>query len=80
MIRVKPVFHGFTRSLIANMVDGVSQGYEKRLEIVGVGYVAQVQNNQLQMRVGYANEIQKPIPPGLEVDLSRHDTCHRERV
>ncbi len=67
-------YHGLTRSLIANMVDGVSQGYEKRLEIVGVGYVAQVQNNQLQMRVGYANEIRKPIPAGLEVICP--DTTH----
>ena len=49
------------------MVEGVTKGFEKKLEIVGVGYVAAVQNNQLQMRVGYANEIQMPIPAGLEV-------------
>lgn len=60
-------FHGLTRSLLQNMVVGVTQGYEKRLEIVGVGYVGSVQNNTLQLRVGYANEIHKPIPPGLDV-------------
>jgi large subunit ribosomal protein L6 len=60
-------FHGLTRSLIANMVSGVKDGYEKRLEIVGVGYLASVQDNVLQLRVGFANEIQKPIPQGLDV-------------
>lgn len=59
--------HGLTRALIDNMVEGVTKGFEKRLEIVGVGYVASVQNNVLQLRVGYANEIQKPIPKGLDV-------------
>ena len=60
-------YHGLTRSLIQNMVTGVKEGYEKRLEIVGVGYVASVQNNVLQLRVGFANEVQKPIPAALEV-------------
>jgi len=59
--------HGLTRALIQNMIVGVSEGYEKRLEIVGVGYVAAVQNNRLDLRVGLANELRKPIPPGLDV-------------
>lgn len=59
--------HGLTRTLIQNMVSGVVSGYEKRLEIVGVGYIAAVQKGTLQLRVGYANEIQIPIPTGLEV-------------
>ncbi len=66
--------HGLTRSLIANMVEGVSKGYEKKLEIVGVGYVAAVENNELQLRVGYANEIRKKIPQGLDVTCP--DTTH----
>ena len=65
--RQSKAMHGLTRALIQNMVTGVTQGYEKRLEIVGVGYLGAVQGNQLQLRVGYANELQKPIPPGLEV-------------
>ncbi len=65
--RQSRALHGLTRALIQNMVTGVSQGYERRLEIIGVGYVATVQNNQLELRVGYANELQKPIPPGLNV-------------
>jgi large subunit ribosomal protein L6 len=59
--------HGLTRALIANMVEGVSKGYEKKLEIVGVGYIATVQKETLQLRVGFANELQVPIPKGLSV-------------
>jgi large subunit ribosomal protein L6 len=59
--------HGLTRALLANMVDGVSKGYEKKLEIVGVGYLAAIQKNVLQLRVGFANELQVPIPAGLTV-------------
>jgi large subunit ribosomal protein L6 len=60
-------YHGLTRSLINNMIIGVKSGYEKRLEIVGVGYLAAVQGDTLQLRVGYANEVQKKIPQGLDV-------------
>ncbi|MFZ4732829.1 MAG: 50S ribosomal protein L6 [Pirellulales bacterium] len=59
--------HGLTRALAANMVEGVTKGYEKKLEIVGVGYIAAVQKNVLQLRVGFANELQVPIPAGLNV-------------
>lgn len=60
-------FHGLTRALIANMVEGVTKGYEKRLEVVGVGYLAAIQGDVLQLRVGYANELHKKIPNELEV-------------
>jgi large subunit ribosomal protein L6 len=49
------------------MVTGVAEGYEKRLEIVGVGYLAAIQGDQLQLRVGFANEIHKQVPPELTV-------------
>ena len=65
--RVSRALHGLTRSLINNMVVGVKDGYEKRLQIVGVGYLAAVQGKQLQLRVGFANEVKKEIPDGLEV-------------
>ncbi|MCA9151008.1 MAG: 50S ribosomal protein L6, partial [Planctomycetales bacterium] len=65
--RESRALHGLTRALVQNMVVGVSQGYEKRLEIQGVGYLAAVQGDVLQLRVGFANEIQKKIPAGLEV-------------
>ena len=59
--------HGLTRAVIQNMVVGVTKGYEKKLEIVGVGYLAAVQKGVLQLRVGFANEVQVPIPAGLTV-------------
>jgi large subunit ribosomal protein L6 len=60
-------YHGLTRALINNMLLGVSQGYEKRLEIQGVGYLGAVQGDTLQLRVGFANEVHKRIPKGLNV-------------
>ncbi len=65
--RQSRALHGLTRAMIQNMIVGVSQGYERRLELVGVGYIAAIQNNTLQLRVGLANELQKPIPAGLTV-------------
>ena len=59
--------HGLTRALIQNMIVGVKTGYEKKLEVVGVGYVASIQGKILNLRVGYANEIKKTIPEGLKV-------------
>lgn len=59
--------HGLTRALIQNMVVGVTKGYEKKLEIQGVGYLAAIAGDILQLRVGFANEIHRKIPDGLEV-------------
>lgn len=66
--------HGLTRALIANMVEGVTNGYEKRLEIHGVGYLAAIQGDTLQLRVGFANEIHKKIPK--ELDVTCPDQTH----
>lgn len=65
--RIARAMHGLTRALIQNMVTGVKDGFEKKLEIVGVGYLAAIQGKELQMRVGFANEIRKNIPDGLNV-------------
>jgi large subunit ribosomal protein L6 len=65
--RLTRALHGLTRAVINNMVFGVKNGYEKKLEIIGVGYLAAIKGKVLQLRVGYANELQKPIPDGLEV-------------
>jgi large subunit ribosomal protein L6 len=67
--RQSRALHGLTRALIQNMVTGVTQGYEKRLEIHGVGYLAALADKTLQLRVGYANELQVPVPEGLEVTV-----------
>jgi len=65
--RQSRALHGLTRAVIQNMVIGVKDGYEKRLEVVGVGYIVSIQGKTLQLRVGYANEIKMQIPTGLEV-------------
>jgi large subunit ribosomal protein L6 len=65
--RLSRALHGWTRAMIQNMVVGVSEGYERRLEIVGVGYLAALLGKTLQLRVGLANELQVPIPDGLKV-------------
>lgn len=65
--RLSRALHGLTRALIQNMVQGVSKGYEKKLEIVGVGYLGAISGNVLQIRAGYANEVHKQIPAGLKV-------------
>ena len=62
--------HGLMRSLTANMITGVTVGYQKVLEIVGVGYRAQVQGGVLTLNVGYSNPISYPVPKGIEVDAS----------
>ena len=58
--------HGLTRSLLANMVIGVTEGFEKRLEIQGVGYRAEMQGKQLLMRLGYSHDVIFDPPEGIE--------------
>jgi large subunit ribosomal protein L6 len=65
--RLSRALHGLTRAVLQNMMVGVTQGYEKRLELIGVGYIAAIQGQTLQLRVGLANELQVPIPAGLKV-------------
>jgi large subunit ribosomal protein L6 len=65
--RLDRALHGLTRSLIANMVQGVTQGYTKKLEIVGVGYQAQLKGANLALQVGFANQVQLTPPPGVKV-------------
>jgi len=61
--------HGLTRSLIANMVHGVTEGYEKRLEIQGVGYRAQLQGHKLVLALGYSHPVEIPAPDGIEFEV-----------
>jgi large subunit ribosomal protein L6 len=65
--RLSKALHGLSRSIISNMIVGVKQGYEKRLEIVGVGYLASLKGKEISLRVGLANELVKQIPAGLTV-------------
>jgi large subunit ribosomal protein L6 len=61
--------HGLTRSLVANMVEGVTNGYEKRLEIQGVGYRAQLKGRNLELAVGYSHPVPIPAPDGIEFEV-----------
>jgi large subunit ribosomal protein L6 len=65
--RLSKALHGLSRSIINNMINGVKNGYEKRLEIVGVGYLASLKGKEISLRVGLANELVKQIPVGLTV-------------
>jgi large subunit ribosomal protein L6 len=61
--------HGLTRSLINNMVQGVTEGYEKRLEIQGVGYRAQLQGKKLVMSLGYSHQVEIEAPEGIDFEV-----------
>ncbi len=61
--------HGLTRTLIANMVTGVNDGFAKTLELQGVGYRAQMQGSSLVLAVGYSHTVEVPPPPGIEFEV-----------
>jgi len=61
--------HGLTRSLIANMVQGVTEGFEKRLEIQGVGYRAQLRGRDLELALGYSHPVSIKAPEGIEFEV-----------
>lgn len=61
--------HGTTNALIANMIKGVSEGYEKGLEIAGVGYRFALKGKALEVSAGYSHKVEMPIPEGLTLDL-----------
>ncbi len=66
--------HGLCRTLIANMVDGVSQGFQKRLQIQGVGYRAQAQGKKLTLNVGYSKPVEMDMPDGIDVAIDNRNT------
>jgi large subunit ribosomal protein L6 len=63
--------HGLTRSLIFNMVRGVREGFERKLEIVGIGYRAQLQGRNLQFALGYSHPVLFPLPEGIQAEVDR---------
>ncbi|MEB3884494.1 50S ribosomal protein L6 [Lyngbya sp. CCY1209] len=70
--RVARQRHGLCRTLVANMVDGVSKGFERRLEIQGVGYRAQVQGKNLILNVGYSKPVEMKPPEGVTVAVENN--------
>lgn len=62
-------YHGLTRALMANMVEGVTKGYQKNLDIVGVGWQAKMQGGQIVMQLGFCHTVDLDIPQGVKVNL-----------
>ena len=69
--REQRAIHGTTRQMIHNMVVGVSEGFSKELEIIGVGYQAQLQGTQLRLQLGYSHDIYFDMPEGITVTANR---------
>ncbi len=63
--------HGLVRSLVANAVHGVTQGFEKHLDIVGIGYRAEVKSDKLVLNLGYSHPIEFPIPQGIAMSVEK---------
>jgi len=63
--------HGLTRTLIQNMITGLERGYEKKLNITGIGYKAQVKGKILEMNVGYSHTIEYEIPQGIKIETPK---------
>jgi large subunit ribosomal protein L6 len=70
--RTSRQLHGLSRTLVANMVEGVSQGFQRRLEIQGVGYRAQVQGRNLTLNVGYSHPVQIEPPEGVDLAVENN--------
>ena len=83
-IRVKPAnatkaaraFWGMQRTMVANLVTGVTQGYTKTLEITGVGYRANSQGSNLKLQLGYSHDVDFAIPEGIEIKTPDNTTVH----
>ena len=69
--RESVAFHGLTRSLVANMVTGVSEGFEKKLEIVGVGYRAAIQGSDLNLLLGFSHPVKYTLPEGITATVDK---------
>jgi large subunit ribosomal protein L6 len=63
--------HGLARALVANMVAGVKDGFERKLEIVGIGYRAQMQGKSIQLALGYSHPVLFPLPEGITAEIDK---------
>lgn len=77
--REAKAFHGLTRSLVNNMVVGVHEGYEKKLELVGVGYRAALKGNSLELSLGYSHPVVVEAPEGITFTVPDQTHHHRFR-
>ena len=72
--RTAKALHGLTRALVANMVRGVTEGFDKRLEIVGIGYRVQLTGRTLTFSLGYSHPIVFPLPEGIQAEVDKQTT------
>ncbi len=70
--------HGLVRARVANMVQGVTEGFRRDLEIQGVGYRADVEGNKLRLVVGYSHPVEMQVPEGLKVSVEKNTLIHVE--
>ena len=73
-------YHGLMRSLIANMVEGVHNGFERKLEIVGIGYRAETQGNNVVFYLGYSHPITFPLPQGISAQVDKQTSLTIKRI
>jgi len=64
-------YHGLMRTLVANMVEGVSKGFEKKLEIMGIGYRSELKGSDLTLFLGYSHPINFPLPAGISAEIEK---------
>jgi large subunit ribosomal protein L6 len=72
--------HGLARALVANMVKGVTEGFSRQLQIVGVGYRAEVSGGHLRLTVGYSHPVEMPVPAGLKVSVEKNTELRIEGI
>ncbi len=71
LTRETRAYHGMTRALLNNMVKGVTQGYQKSLEIVGIGWNAQARGKALVLSIGFCHPVEIPVPEGIQVETPK---------
>jgi large subunit ribosomal protein L6 len=72
--------HGLTRALLANMVEGVNKGFERILEIKGVGYSARQDGDKILLQVGYSHIVEVPLPPGIKAVIEGSNRIHIQGI
>jgi large subunit ribosomal protein L6 len=78
--RTNRALHGLTRALLANMVEGVSNGFERILEIKGVGYNASQEGDKLKLQVGFSHIVEIPMPTGIKAVVEKNNLIHIQGI
>lgn len=79
-IKTHRALHGLTRALLANMVEGVSNGFERILEINGVGYSASLEGDKLMLKIGFSHIVEVPLPSGIKAVIEKNNRIHIQGI